>query len=106
MEEKNFMERFKKNFSRMLKKGISASNSDESVDPDNNNSEKLMQSEKRHLESLDELKDRMTKLEIMFARIFEKVDNICNDVKNIKENQDSLHSLSGGSNNVSSLSLK
>jgi|APCry1669189000_1035189.scaffolds.fasta_scaffold944378_1 hypothetical protein len=47
MEEKNFMERFKKNFSRMLKKGISASNSDESVDPDNNNSEKLMQSEKR-----------------------------------------------------------
>jgi hypothetical protein len=48
----------------------------------------------------------MTKLEAMFARIFEKVDNICNDVKNIKENQDSLQSLSGGSNNVSSLSLK
>jgi septation ring formation regulator EzrA len=64
-----------------------------------------MQSEMKHLESLDELKDRMTKLETMFSRILEKVDNIGNDVKNIKDNQDSLHSLSC-SNNMSSLSLK
>lgn len=91
-EEKNFMSRFKKNFGRMVKKGVGHKESDNDEENDNDG-DRSQVGGKRNTETLDELKGRMTRLEQMFASILDRVDKIGTDVRHIKDNQESSHSM-------------
>jgi hypothetical protein len=85
-DERTFINKFKKNFSKQFfNKGDSnlevADHSSNSKFVDGN---KIAEQQLKTHETLEDLKNRMSKLEEMFSKIFNQMENIGNEVKEIR----------------------
>lgn len=83
------MLRFKKNFGKIIKKAsnleeIQSSFMQQNQLADGDQDKSVLSP--INSETLNEFKERMNKLESMFAKILDRVDKIGHDVKQIKEN--------------------
>ena len=77
-EERTFMNRFRKNFGKIFKQPVE----NESTPIKLSDDMKESQSNKE----LEEIRERMNKIESMFSRILLTVDKIGNDISKIKDN--------------------
>lgn len=83
------MLRFKKNFGKMIKKASNLEDLQTSLMSHpamNNEDSENKAGNNMSNETINEFKDRMSKLENMFTKILDRVDKIGQDVKHIKEN--------------------